>query len=132
MRWRSSSCLGGLVLAERNYARAAWALAAALTWLAPVAAQGQIAFVQRNFSVPQTPQTTVTATYNSAQTAGNLNVVIVGWNDATATVTSVSDTKGNVYSLAVGPTVRPGQNSQSMYYAPNIAAATAGSNVVTV
>jgi len=98
----------------------------------PLLTQAQIAFVQRNFSVPQTPQATVTAAYAAAQTAGNLNVVIVGWNDSTATVTSISDTKGNPYSLAVGPTVRAGQASQSIYFAPNIAAAAAGANTVTV
>jgi hypothetical protein len=90
-----------------------------------------ITFRQVNSSVPQSPQTTVTTAYTAAQTAGNLNVVIVGWNNATATVTSVTDTKGNVYSLATGPTVFSG-HAQSIYYAPNIAAATAGANAVTV
>ena len=91
-----------------------------------------IAFVQGNYSVPQTPQTTVTVAYTAVQTAGNLNVVAVGWNDGTATVTSVTDSKGNVYSLAVGPTVLAGQASHSIYYAPNIVAAAANTNIVTV
>src|SRR5437773_5809122 len=91
-----------------------------------------IGFVQVNAAVPQTPQTTVTVGYAGAQTAGNLNVVIVGWNDATALVTSVTDSKGNGYSLAVGPTVVAGTASQSIYFAPNIAAASAGGNIVTV
>src|SRR5205823_2920922 len=42
-----------------------------------------IAFVQQNYATPQTPQTVVMASYPAAQTAGNLNVVIVGWNDST-------------------------------------------------
>ena len=50
-------------------------------------------------------------TYKAAQTAGNLNVVIVGRSDATSQVSSVTDSKGNVYQLAVGPTVQTGSNS---------------------
>jgi hypothetical protein len=33
---------------------------------------------------------------------GATNVVVVGWNDATATVQSVNDSAGNHYSLAIG------------------------------
>jgi hypothetical protein len=58
--------------------------------------------------------------------------VVVGWNDATATVSSVTDAKGNVYTLAVGPTVLSGQLSQAIYYAKNIQAAAANTNIVTV
>ena len=36
----------------------------------------------------------------NVQTAGNLNVVIIGWNDATTTVSSVADTEGNTYAIA--------------------------------
>ena len=71
-------------------------------------------------------------TYTAAQTSGNLNVVIVGWNDTTAVVNSVKDSKGNVYQLAVGPTLLTGNLSQSIYYNPNILAASAGANAVTV
>jgi hypothetical protein len=78
----------------------------------------------------------VTVPYFAAQTAGNLNLVIVGWNDTTAQVSSVTDSKGNVYSLAVGPTLLSaaagGPLTQSIYYSKNIAAATAGANAVTV
>jgi hypothetical protein len=86
---------------------------------------GTPAYVQGNFTTPLTPQTTVTVPYNAAQTAGDLNVVIVGWNDTTAQVSSVTDSKGNVYSLAVGPTqlsaAAGGPLTQSIYYAKNIA-----------
>src|SRR5260221_13832567 len=34
-----------------------------------------------------------------SQTAGDLNVVVVGWFDAGATVTSLTDTAGNSYAL---------------------------------
>ncbi len=47
-------------------------------------------------------------------------------------ITSVTDTKGNAYALAVGPTLLSGSLSQSIYYAKNIAAAGAGANTVTV
>jgi hypothetical protein len=89
-------------------------------------------YVQGNYAVPQTTQTTVTLPYNAAQTAGNLNVVVVGWNDTTAKVSSVTDTDGNVYQLAIGPTMLSGALSQSIYYAKNIAAAIAGANMVKV
>ena len=90
-------------------------------------------YVQGDSAVPQTTQTTVTVTYTAAQTVGNLNVVIVGWNDSTAQVSSLTDSRGNVYQLAVGPTVLTGSGlSQAIYYAKNISAATAGANVVTV
>src|SRR5215467_12294149 len=100
--------------------------------LHPASAQAAVAFVQVNSATPQTPQTTVTVPYTAAQTAGNLNVVVVGWNDATATVQSVVDSVGNVYQLAVGPTVRAGSATQSIYYAANIAPAAANANTVTV
>ena len=72
------------------------------------------AFVQVSSAVPQTAQTTVAATFNNAQTAGNLIVAIVGWNDAVSNVTAIADSKGNVYQLAVHTQIRtllvmPGQ-----------------------
>jgi hypothetical protein len=91
-----------------------------------------ITFVQSNYAVPQTRQTTVTVLYTAAQTTGNLNVVAVGWNDVTSHVLTVNDTSGNVYARAVGPTLQPGIQSASIYYAPNIAAAGAARNTVTV
>jgi hypothetical protein len=87
-----------------------------------------IAFVQVASATPQSPQSTVTVVYPKAQTAGNLNVVVVGWNDSTSNVTSVSDSSGNAYILAVGPTTGT-ELSQSIYYAKNIVS---GSNTVTV
>src|SRR5579883_1852319 len=60
-------------------------------------ASATIGYIQGNWKTPQTPQTAVTAQYKAAQVAGDLNVVVVGWNDTTATVASVSDTSGNVY-----------------------------------
>src|SRR5581483_11190280 len=79
-----------------------------------------ISYVQGNYATPQSPQTTVNVTFTGAQAAGDLNVVVVGWNDSTATVSSVTDSKGNVYARAVGPTIVSGSLSQSIYYARNI------------
>src|SRR5262245_26981143 len=93
------------------------------TLLIAQAAEAQIAFVQVNSAVPQSSPTSVAVTYTAAQTSGNLNVVVVGWNAASGTVQSVADSSGNTYVRAVGPTVRGGFGTQSIYYAANIAAA---------
>jgi hypothetical protein len=89
---------------------------------------GPITFVQVKSATPQTASALVAVTYPIAQTLGNLNIVAVGWNDTTSTVTGITDTRGNAYVLAIGPTTGTGLR-QSIYYARNIAA---GSNTVTV
>lgn len=91
-----------------------------------------INYVQGNYADPQSPQSTVRVPFNSAQNAGDLNVVVVGWKDSRTTVRQIADSKGNVYTRAVGPTVINGAASQSIYYAKNIVAAGAGTNTVTV
>jgi hypothetical protein len=91
-----------------------------------------IAFVQENYSTPQGSQTTLRVTYTKAQSAGDLNVVVVGWNDSTRKVSSVVDSQGNSYVVAVGPTVQTGDATEVIYYAQNIVAAAANSNTVTV
>jgi len=96
------------------------------------AATSTIRYVQESYSCPQTAQTSVTVTYATAQTSGDLNIVAVGWDDSVTTVTSVTDTAGNTYALAVGPTVVSGVESHAIYYAKNIAAAAANANAVTV
>ena len=100
--------------------------------VADATAQTSIAYVQSNFAVPQSPQTVVNVAFTAAQTAGNLNVVVVGWNDATAHVLSVTDTKGNAYVAAVGPTVAANAATQTIYYARNVLAAAANANSVRV
>jgi len=85
-----------------------------------------------NYATPQTPVSSVSVPFTGAQSAGNLSVVVVGWNDTTARVVSVTDTKGNAYQLAVGPTTVAGALTQSIHYAMNIAAAAAGANTVKV
>jgi hypothetical protein len=103
-------------------------------WLnaANLLAASSITYVQSNYSMPRTPQTAVTISFTKAQAAGDLNVVVVGWNDTTAAVSTVTDTSGNSYALAVGPTAFSGYLTQSIYYAKNIVAAAAAANVVTV
>jgi len=91
-----------------------------------------IAFVQSNYADPQTSNTTLSVPYTFAQTAGDLNVVAVGWADSTSSVNSVMDSMGNIYVPAVGPTVQAGFLSQSIYYAKNIKGAPANGNTVTV
>jgi len=90
------------------------------------------AYVQSNASVPQSPVTSVIVPYLSAQTAGNLNVVAIGWSDSTSTVQSVTDTLGNAYTLVAGPTVSSGNATQAIYCASNIAGAAASTNALTV
>src|SRR5262249_17586500 len=75
-----------------------------------------IAFVQMNYATPSTTTSVVSVQYNATQTAGNLNVIVVGINDAVAQITSVTDSRGNTYELASGPTVLAGEASQSIYY----------------
>jgi hypothetical protein len=93
---------------------------------------GSITFVQGNYATPQSSTTSVNVTYTGPQTAGDMNVVVVGWNDSTSSVNSVVDSNGNNYSLAVGPTSVSGSLSQSIYYLTNIPAAAAGANTVKV
>ncbi len=91
-------------------------------------AASAIGFVQAAAATPQSNTATVSVSYTGAQTAGDLNIVVVGWNDTTATVQSVTDSAGNTYRLAIGPTSGTALR-QSIYYASNI---TGGSDTITV
>src|ERR1051325_5278098 len=86
---------------------AGWFLFSFYALAAPI-----ISYIQGHYATPQSSVVTVAVRFNSAQTTGNLNVVMVGWNDSTATVSSVADTSGNPYQRAVGPTVVSGALSQ--------------------
>jgi PKD repeat protein len=96
-----------------------------------VSTPAPLAFVQVNAATPQTNQTQVLVTYTSAQVAGDTNILAIGWNNTTSTITSVTDSAGNTYHLAV-PTASGSGVSQAIYYANNIKAAVAGTNTVTV
>jgi YD repeat-containing protein len=111
-------------------------LASSAPWIMQVAAfkgasGSSIDFVQANYNQSACNHCIVT-TYPKAQTAGNLNLVVVSWGDSTTTVSSVTDTLGNTYSLAAGPTTVAGELTQAIYYTRNIANAIAGANHVTV
>ena len=88
-----------------------------------------ITFKQLNYSTPQTDQSTVNTAYTGAQTAGNTNIIAIGWNTAAGTISTVTDAAGNAYSLAAPLTRGGGNLSQAIYYAKNIAAAPAGNTV---
>jgi hypothetical protein len=77
-------------------------------------------FVQTNNAVPQSPQTNVSVDYPEPQTTGNTNVVVVGWNDSTSEVASITDSAGNAYQVAT-PTFHGDGVSQAIYFAPSIA-----------
>jgi hypothetical protein len=89
------------------------------------------AFVQLSRATPQGNQTTVAATYKNPQTAGNTNILAIGWNDTTASLASVKDSSGNTYQQAT-PTYTGQYMSQAIWYASNIAAAGANADMVTV
>jgi YVTN family beta-propeller protein len=91
-----------------------------------------IAFKQTNNATPASAQTAVTVPFSGAQGAGNLNVLAVAWFNTTGHVLSVTDTRGNRYVLAAGPTTEADAGTQAIYYAANIVAAPAGGNSVTV
>jgi chitodextrinase len=88
-------------------------------------------FVQVVAATPQTNQSVVTVKYASAQTAGDTNIVAIGWNAATGSVASVVDSAGNVYQQAAPP-LAGGGLSQTIWYAKNIVTSAANTNTVTV
>jgi hypothetical protein len=116
--------VGAVTVTVTNPGPVSGSLASGYTYNAAVA----IGYAQEAFSGPQSPTASVPVAYPAAQTAGDLNIVVVGWNDTTSTVQSVKDSAGNTYKLAVGATVGTGME-QSIYYASNIAG---GTNTVTV
>jgi hypothetical protein len=117
------------VLASAVVACSATAPGAERTSSQSVALGSTPSYVQSTSSTPQSPVASLTLSYGDAQTAGDLNVVVVGWNDATSSITSLADSSGNVYQVAV-PTIRGPEISQAIYYAPNIHGE--ASNTVTV
>ena len=66
-----------------------------------------VTYVQGNSATPQLSQTAVSVMFTTPQLAGDLNVVVVGWNDSTATVSAVTDKAGNLYHSPWGRPSRP-------------------------
>ena len=89
-----------------------------------------ITYIQSNSASPSTTVSSISVAFTAAQTAGDFNVVGLSWGSS-ATISSVTDTKGNTYTLAVGPTTFSGAAS-AIYYAKNIVSAAAGANTVNV
>jgi hypothetical protein len=92
---------------------------------------GPINYVQRGAAATASATTTIVGLMPSPQTAGNLNAVIIGWNDTVAAVSSVTDTEGNTYVPAL-PVVTGTALSQVIYYAKNIAGDGGTPNQITV
>jgi RHS repeat-associated protein len=86
-----------------------------------------VQFIQGNWKSGASG-TTSTIAFPIIQNARDLNVVVVSWL-GTNSVTSVTDSAGNTYALAVGPTAGSSE-TQSIYYAKDILEA--GENVVSV
>ena len=92
------------------------------------------AFVQ-SVSNTSTSGASITATFASAQGAGDLIVVYFCWfnSGSTSSISSVTDTSGNTYHVGVPAFFAPGPTEYNVaYYAWNIAAAAAGANTITI
>ena len=80
---------------------------------------------------PASPSATAACAIPAAIQSGDCIVALVGWNDATSTITSVVDSAGNTYT-AVGAGITRGTGvSQRIYVALNAKASAAGANTVT-
>lgn len=110
------------------------AIAVALT-LQAAPAVGAVAFVKKIETVAVASSSTAsTGSFSSAVTSGNLIVVRIWYNDATRSVSSVSDTKGNTYARAAGPTTGPSSLAgwrQELWYAKNVTGGTTFSVTAT-
>jgi hypothetical protein len=96
----------------------------------PYDASGAITFVQSASALTASSATSLSAPFSSPTNAGDLLVIAVGWTDNTAAVTSVVDTAGNTYEIAIGPTTYGSDLTQAIYYAAGIKAA--ANNKITV
>jgi hypothetical protein len=76
----------------------------------------------------------ISGPWPSPQQAGDTNIVSIQFNNATTTVSSVTDTAGNTYTqLGGGCSPQAGNGfTTALYIASNIVAAAAGTNTVTV
>jgi len=86
---------------------------------APANGPSTPAFVQLAAATPQSSPTSVAASYVNNEVAGNTNVVVIGWDSTTTTISSVVDNGGNTYQVAA-QTTRGTGISQAIYYAKNI------------
>ncbi len=91
----------------------------------------QLGFQQANgVGVNATNQTSVPVIFTGVQTAGNANIIFI-FSSASAVISGVTDTKGNVYTFLYRDNVASGAHV-SCYIATGIVAALANANTVTV
>lgn len=106
---------------------ARWALggilACAAIMLGPLRAHAAPAFVQSATGFSAASAASVSATFTASTTAGNLIAVAVGWQspDGTTPTSTVTDDKGNVYTLSTGPAIAFSNYYMATYYAKNVA-----------
>jgi hypothetical protein len=81
-----------------------------------------IAFVQQVTALTGGTATSLSVTFAQTPRAGDLLVIAVGWTDTSANLTGVTDSAGNTYHLAVGPTTYAPDLEQSIWYASGVAA----------
>lgn len=83
---------------------------------------GPVNFIQRAEKSYSTQSvSSVNVPLPSAATAGDLEVVIIGWGDTVSAVSGVTDDAGNNYAQAIAATSNPGKGlSQTIYYAKNV------------
>ncbi len=112
-----------------------------LTTNTPVTVNYNAPTASAPFQIVQTNATSSTGTnstfgtFSNAQTAGNTNIISVLWNDNTTTISSVTDSSGNVYTQASGTGCSPNNSAglgMAIYYSIGIAAAPANTNKYTV
>ena len=88
------------------------------------------AFVQAKATVNNTNATTIAATWDSNTTTGNLIALYVQWAGTTVTISSITDSQSNTYTLiaAEHPSNR---DTAALYYATNITGGTTPTVTVT-
>jgi hypothetical protein len=79
-----------------------------------------IALKQQSYSTSEISQRTVSVTYTEAQTAGDTNVLAIGWPSDQGTVNMVSDEAGNIYTPVDLPNPAGAKLKQAIYYATDI------------
>jgi hypothetical protein len=74
-------------------------------------------FVQSENTTPQDTPTSASVSFDNAVAAGDLVVVVVGFNTITSNVTSVTDSLGNAFQIAAPLTRATANVCQAIYYA---------------
>ena len=92
---------------------------------------GPINFIQRGDAATGISAQTIPVPMTNPQGKGNLNVVIAGWSDTSAQISTITDTEGNTYVMAL-PVIQGTSLSQVIYYAKNIKGDGATANTITV